>query len=270
MMRGLVAALSATLSTLLLAGPAAVAAPVSGAAAATGDATPRQVVVSGAVPDEATRQRVLERLRAVYGPLRVVDRIVVEDVEAPPRWGEHLGEALSPALLKVSRGQLTVRGQDLEISGEVAAEGDRQDVAQALASALNPTYAVKNALRVGAAEQALVDKLLAHRVVEFEPGSSVLRPAGAALLDEVAVAIARLPGLRVDIVGHTDALGSRDANIALSLARADAVRAYLVARKGLPSGAFSISGLGPDRPLASNDTPEGRARNRRIEFRVGR
>lgn len=244
--------------------------PIHAAQTAPPEKPAGQVVVSGAVPDEATRQHVLERLRVVYGVVRVVDRIVVEDVVAPPRWGEHVGRVVSPALLKVSRGQLSVRGQDLEVSGEVAGEADRDEVTRSVASALNPTYAVKTALRVSAVEQGLIDQLLSQRVVEFEPGSSVLRPAGAALLDDVAAAIARMPGKRIEIVGHTDALGSRDANVALSLARADAVRAYLVTRKGLPSGVFGIAGLGPDRPIAGNETAEGRARNRRIEFRVGR
>ena len=54
---------------------------------------------------------------------------------------------------------------------------------------------------------------------------------------------------------------------ALSTARAESVKAYLVQR-GIPEAALSTSGLGPDRPVADNATPQGRARNRRIEFRV--
>jgi OOP family OmpA-OmpF porin len=56
--------------------------------------------------------------------------------------------------------------------------------------------------------------------------------------------------------------------VSLSLARAQAVKGYLVS-KGLPADSLSTSGLGPDQPVASNATEEGRARNRRIEFRVG-
>ena len=70
------------------------------------------------------------------------------------------------------------------------------------------------------------------------------------------------------LVVDTDAQGSHASNVSLSLARAQAVKGYLVS-KGLPADSLSTSGLGPDQPVASNATEEGRARNRRIEFRVG-
>ena len=88
------------------------------------------------------------------------------------------------------------------------------------------------------------------------------------LLDEMAQVMVRFKERRFEVIGHTDAQGARAANVALSLARAQAVKNYLVA-KGLPADRLNTSGQGPDRPVASNDTEAGRARNRRIEFRVG-
>jgi OOP family OmpA-OmpF porin len=93
-------------------------------------------------------------------------------------------------------------------------------------------------------------------------------PSGLPILDEMAAAMARLPGRRFEIIGHTDAQGRHASNVSLSLARAQAVKTYLVS-KGLPADKLSTSGMGPDQPVASNATDEGRARNRRIEFRVG-
>ena len=61
--------------------------------------------------------------------------------------------------------------------------------------------------------------------------------------------------------------GLRESNLALSQARAEAVRSYL-AGKGIPAEMVMVSGQGPDRPVAENNNAEGRARNRRIEFRV--
>ena len=112
------------------------------------------------------------------------------------------------------------------------------------------------------------DQALAQRIVEFEAGSAVLRPEGLKILDEMAVALGQLQGRRIEVIGHTDAQGSHASNVSLSLARAQAVKGYLVS-KGLPADSLSTSGLGPDQPVASNATDEGRARNRRIEFRVG-
>jgi len=167
----------------------------------------------------------------------------------------------------VSHGQLVISGNNIDLKGEVANESQRQQLAADMATALNPTYAVRNGLRVAAQEQTVLDATLGNRIIEFEPGSSVLRPAGLIVLNEMATTLLKFGNKRVEVIGHTDALGGRDGNVVLSLARADAVRSHL-ANKGVAPSLISTSGSGPDRPVASNDTAEGRARNRRIEFRV--
>jgi OOP family OmpA-OmpF porin len=230
-------------------------------------AAPGQVVASGTVPDEATRAAVLTRLRELYGADRVVDQIAVGGVVAPPNWSEHMQRLIAPHLKQVSRGQLSVHGNAVEVSGEVANEAQRQQVLSDIATSLNSTYSVKPALRVSAGEQNLLDNTLANRIVEFQSGSAQLTPVGQAVLDDMAAALVKLAGKKVEIIGHTDNLGSRDGNMALSLARADAVKAYLV-HKGLAGGLLNTSGAGADRPVAPNNTAEGRQRNRRIEFRV--
>jgi OOP family OmpA-OmpF porin len=230
-------------------------------------ATPNQVVVAGTVPDEATRNAILAKAREVYGAERVVDQLGVGSVVAPPNWSGYVQKLVSPQLKLVSHGQLAINGNNIELKGEVANESQRQQLAADMATSLNPTYAVRNALRVAAQEQTAVDATLANRIIEFEAGSSVLRPAGRGILDEIATTLLKLGNKKVEVIGHTDAQGARDTNVVLSLARADAVRSYL-ASKGVAPSLISTSGSGPDRPVAANDTPEGRARNRRIEFRI--
>ena len=229
---------------------------------------PRQVVAAGTVPDEATRVAIIARLRELYGADRVVDQLTLGAVVAPPQWTQYVQRLLAPSIRQVSHGQLSIRGNTVDIQGEVDHEAARQQLAGDMAASLNPTYTVRNGLRVAAREQALVDQALANRIIEFEPGSAALRPAAMPILDEMAAAMGRLRGRRFEVIGHTDALGQRQGNVTLSLARAQAVKRYLVG-KGLPADGIATSGIGPDRPVASNDTDEGRARNRRIEFRVG-
>lgn len=225
-------------------------------------------MVAGTVPDEATRQAILQRVRELYGADRVVDQLGVGPVVAPPNWSQYVQRVLSPELKQVSRGQLAIHGNTIDVKGEVGNEALRQQVASQISTQLNPTYTVRNGLRVRADEQSIIDQALAHRIVEFESGSAVLTPAGRAVLDELVGPLKSLPAHRkVQVVGHTDSVGGRDANIALSAARADAVKAYLVSRQ-IPAQMIEASGVGPDRPVASNATAEGRARNRRIEFRV--
>lgn len=228
------------------------------------------VVVSGSVPDEASRQAILATAREVFGADRVIDQLGVgSKLAAPPNWAAQVQKALQPGLTQVSHGQISINGNVVEVNGEVASDTVRQQLPQQLSTSLaNPTYTVRNGLRVAAAGQELVDAALANRIVEFERGSAVLTPKGQAVLDELAPVLLKLGGRKFEVVGHTDANGARAANVALSSARAEAVKSYLV-RKGIASLAISTAGMGPDRPVADNTTEEGRARNRRIEFRVG-
>jgi OmpA-OmpF porin, OOP family len=208
---------------------------------------PNQVVAAGTVPDEATRVAIISRLREVYGTDGVSDQLTIGSVVAPPNWSTHLRKLISPELKRVSRGQLSVNGNLVDVKGEVANEAQRQQVVSDMASALNPTYTVKNSLRVAAGEQGLLDRTLANRIVEFQSGSSTLTPQGRAVLDEMAAALLKIAGRKVEV--------------------AEAVKNYL-ATKGVNPATMQTLGVGPDRPVADNTSAEGRARNRRIEFRV--
>jgi len=73
-------------------------------------------------------------------------------------------------------------------------------------------------------------------------------------------------GARIRIEGNTDSIGSRDSNVKLSWRRANAVANYLVNKYGFDRNRFVIIGNGPDKPVADNNTDEGRAKNRRTDF----
>jgi OOP family OmpA-OmpF porin len=103
--------------------------------------------------------------------------------------------------------------------------------------------------------------------VEFEFDNDVLTAEGRETVEEVAALLRSLPGVDVEISGHTDSTGDDAFNLDLSQRRADAVRTYLV-EQGLSGARFETAGFGETRPIADNDTPEGRQRNRRTEFRV--
>ncbi len=228
---------------------------------------PGQVVASGTVADEASKTAVLAKLREVYGADKVLDQITVGQVTTPANWGDYVQKLITPDLKQVSRGQLKIDGTSVSVRGEVANEAQRQRIASDFATRLNPTYTVTNGLRVSAADQSVLDRTLANRIVEFESGQAVLTPTGKVILDEMGAAMLKLKGQKVEIIGHTDNVGLRTSNQNLSQARAEAVRNYL-AGKGIAAETLVASGSGPDRPIASNDTVEGRARNRRIEFRM--
>jgi OmpA-OmpF porin, OOP family len=230
-------------------------------------AAPGKVVVSGVVPDESTRQAILAKAREVYGADRVVDQIGVGNLVAPPQWAHNVQKMITPELKRVSRGQLRVSGNVVDVTGEVDNEATRQQVVSLISTHLNPTYTVRNGLRVSAAGQEAVDAALANRIIEFEPGNATLTANGIQVLDQLLPVLKQLGKTKFEVIGHTDGQGSRQRNVALSAARADAVKAYLTSNDVAPE-LIQTSGVGPDRPVASNDTAEGRARNRRIELRV--
>lgn len=227
---------------------------------------PGQVLVTGTVPDEASKASVLAKLREVYGDL-VVDQISVGAVSTPANWNSYVQKLITPELKQITRGQLKIDGSTISLKGEVANEAQRQKIASNVATSLNPTYTVNNGLRVSASDQGVLDGTLANRTIEFQSGKAELTASGKAILDEMTVAMLKLKERKVDIIGHTDNQGLRATNQGLSQARAEAVKAYL-ASHGIKSDLMTASGQGADRPVASNDSTEGRARNRRIEFRL--
>jgi outer membrane protein OmpA-like peptidoglycan-associated protein len=104
--------------------------------------------------------------------------------------------------------------------------------------------------------------------IQFENDRDVLRPESEAVLRDVAAVLAAHPEIaKVRIEGHTDSKGNAGYNTVLSERRALAVRRWLV-EHGIAGERLLAKGFGPTRPIADNDTAEGRARNRRVEFRI--
>ncbi|ATB29720.1 kelch repeat-containing protein [Melittangium boletus] len=106
---------------------------------------------------------------------------------------------------------------------------------------------------------------LAGREIVFQVGLSRIEGDGTRILDELAELLKSRPDVSLRIEGHTDDSGLEQLNLTLSQERADGVRAYLIQR-GIESSRLEARGYGPSRPIASNDTPEGRSQNRRVEF----
>jgi outer membrane protein OmpA-like peptidoglycan-associated protein len=105
--------------------------------------------------------------------------------------------------------------------------------------------------------------------LQFETGSAALSASSARQLDQLAAVLKAYPGVMVNVGGHTDNTGDAAANKQLSADRAIAVQQALVGM-GIDAARVSAEGFGPEKPIASNDTEEGRARNRRVDLVVNR
>jgi outer membrane protein OmpA-like peptidoglycan-associated protein len=103
--------------------------------------------------------------------------------------------------------------------------------------------------------------------VLFDTGSFTLKPGAREKLAKVSGILLAHPGLNMQIEGHTDSVGGDAYNVRLSEQRAESVREFL-GEQGVTLSSITAQGFGKAEPVASNDTPEGRQRNRRVEIVV--
>jgi outer membrane protein OmpA-like peptidoglycan-associated protein len=104
-----------------------------------------------------------------------------------------------------------------------------------------------------------------HNIL-FDTGKATIKPESAAALTPIGEILKTDPSLVLEIVGHTDNVGTAAANLKLSRDRAAAVKMYLVQTLGIDTARLTTAGFGDTRPVASNNTEEGRAQNRRVEL----
>ncbi len=101
--------------------------------------------------------------------------------------------------------------------------------------------------------------------INFDFNKATLRPDAAPVIAQIVALLKKNAGLKVALQGHTDSIGGHDYNVKLSKDRAAAVVAAIV-KGGIDAKRLTSTGFGPDKPVADNDTPEGRAKNRRVEL----
>jgi photosynthetic reaction center M subunit len=172
--------------------------------------------------------------------------------------------ALTPAQLEFLRGRYQGAAPDTFPSYALAAGATEGP------AALAPLDSAELAPVVAA--QAMYDSLtvagrVAIRAIYFSSASDASRPESKPQLDEIAALLTQHPDVQLIIEGHTDSLGAADANLALSEQRARHVRQRLIGELGVDSTRIAGTvGYGSSRPRASNDTPDGRRLNRRVEL----
>ncbi|WP_272986423.1 MULTISPECIES: OmpA family protein [Hyphomonas] len=230
------------------------------------------LTLNGAMPDQATKDTVVRHAFNKISPPRITgvdDQLDITGVEAPEGYiqvamrGVNTITRCDTGRAGFENGRFSLR---CELPDSDAAEVRREAIASMPFGTVD-TVDILPHDAVVTCEAELTDLLMDARI-EFDSSSSVIDASSNALLDAVAAAVRKCPGtLRIE--GHTDSTGPEDENETLSRNRALAVRNALVARNVDPQRLIA-EGYGATRPLAGNTTPEGRARNRRIEIRVVR
>ena len=126
---------------------------------------------------------------------------------------------------------------------------------------------VKNAIQTRDTVSYAVGKTFILKNILFETAQSKLLPESFQELDKLLKILSEQPSMEIEILGHTDNIGTEESNQLLSLSRAQAVAAYL-REKGIAGGRLSFKGFGSRIPLTMNTTEQGRKMNRRVEFKV--
>src|SRR5437660_10877555 len=231
------------------------------------------LTLSGYVPDNSVHAAIAAAAERKFFSEKVVDNLKAS-VGAPSGFAAAVVPALG-ALSRLSTGTLVVSDREVKLSGDALYDAAAAQIRAGLGKDFPQGWQFKADISVKPAAapvdatvcQQLFSDLLAKGKILFETGRATIDQDSAGLLDRLIETALRCPTADIEVAGHTDADGEDGFNQALSEKRAQAVADYLV-KAGLPPERFKAVGYGSLQPIASNDTDEGKAQNRRIEFVV--
>jgi OOP family OmpA-OmpF porin len=231
------------------------------------------VTLTGYVPDNNVHAAIVAAAGRKFFSEKVVDNLK-PSLGAPSGFAGAVVPALA-GLSRLSTGTLVVSDREVKLSGDALYDAAPNQLRANLLKDFPQGWQLKADISVKPAAapvdatvcQQLFSEVLSKGTIRFESGRSNLDPDSAGLLDHLVEIALRCPTTNIEVAGHSDADGDGAANQALSEKRAQAVVDYLV-KAGLPAGRFTAVGYGSAQPVAANDTDDGKARNRRIEFVV--
>jgi OOP family OmpA-OmpF porin len=231
------------------------------------------VTLTGYVPDNNIHAAVAAAAARKFFDEKVVDNLKAS-IGAPAGFAAAVLPALG-ALSRLSTGTLVVSDREVKLSGDAFYDAAAVQMRNGLGKDFPQGWQFKADVSVKPSVapvdptvcQQLFSDLLAKGTIRFESGQAIIDPDSTGLLDRLIETAFRCPSANIEIAGHTDTDGPDTSNQTLSEKRAQAVVDYLV-KAGLPADHFSAIGYGSTQPVASNDTEQGKAQNRRIEFMV--
>ena len=237
------------------------------------------VQLNGRLNDEIVAQTAESFAIARFGSATVSNRARTDEA-LPGDWPLRVLSGLE-ALSLLSNGSARVTAEDITVTGNTGSKSARSDISKLLSDKLGEgsrfsvevTYLEKldpvaSMLTPDECETKIAE-ILKVRKITFEPGSDTVDATSLGTLDEISEVLGNCPELRMEIAGHTDSQGRETMNEALSKSRALAVLNALRDRR-VATSSFTAEGYGETKPIASNDTEEGREANRRIEITLVR
>lgn len=222
--------------------------------------------LDGAVANLSQHASLMLRAEELWGRGAVDDRLVVAALDESPDRNRCLRSAMT-RLPELQAGVLVQTAEGLSVRGAVASKSVREELAQRLSEDC-PNQAVDITLPVALSTkecQARLNAMLVGEPIRFRTGQDLIAPVSDIDLVRLAATLKSCPGPQLRVTGHSDNVGDPRANLDLSERRANAVRARLIELE-IPPERVEVVGMGEGEPVASNRSPAGRAKNRRIEF----
>ena len=254
-----------------------------------------KIYYNGSVGDDAAKTSILDAIKAAFGD-SASGEILVDKAAKGANWLDKLANFL-PELKSSGGSKLTLDGDDITLEGSMP-QGEIDGLMGKLKSAFGDKFNIKSMAQALSAEApaapeapkddaaknvdaaAKMDALAAAgnvsgedlvkalnlAVIHFATGSAKISPDSMDIVKKAAATLkAAAAGTKVEIGGHTDNVGNPVSNMKLSEARANSVMGTLV-KMGVNAAMLSAKGYGDTKPMGSNDSPEGKAANRRMEF----
>lgn len=231
------------------------------------------LTLSGYVPDSNSHAAIVAAAKRKFFTEQVVDNLKAS-IGSPGGFAQGVVEALG-ALSRLSTGALTISDQDVKLAGDAfydaAPDQIRAELRADLPQGWRATADISTKPPASSVDatvcQQLFAELLAKAKIRFDSGRATIDRDSSGLLDRMIETALRCPTAKIEVGGHTDTDGDADANMALSQRRAQAVVDYME-KAAVPPDRLTAVGYGETEPVASNDTDDGKAQNRRIEFIV--
>ena len=237
------------------------------------DPVANTITLAGYVPDNAVHAAIVAAVGRKFFSGKLVDNLKAS-VGAPQGFSNAVVAALG-ALSRVSTGSLVISDREVKLSGDALYAVAADQIRDGLGGELPQGWTSKAEVSVKPVAsgvdptvcQQLFFDLLGKARIKFESGRATIDKDSMGLLDRLIETALRCPTANIEVAGHTDSDGDDNTNMALSEKRAQAVAEYLI-KAGLPADRLKAVGYGSSQPVAVNDTDEGKAKNRRIDFVV--
>ena len=231
--------------------------------------TNQKLTLKGYIPSYEVKKVLFKKLKDSYTKSQIIDKTIIGSGE-PKEWMQLL-KVLTKELKNFEVGSINIIDKEIHISGKIKKSNQKKSLEKELALFENKDFIINSHIvALDASAQICQEKLntlFEKQKIYFKPNKAIIEESNNPLFQTISDITALCPKAHIKIIGHTDNVGNDEKNLKLSLKRAKAVASKLL-EQGVALKNMEAIGRGELEPLADNKTKDGRAKNRRIEFKV--